>query len=77
MTERKLKREYDVGDMETDTNATVHGVVMDVSPIRISKNNSDVKYFSGRLSNGTKEARMICFKHCVYCVRNHDRKEVQ
>ena len=26
----------------------------------MSKNNSDVKHFSGRLSNGTKKARIIC-----------------
>ena len=31
-------------------NATVHGIVMEVSPIKVSRKNPDVKYFSGKIT---------------------------
>ena len=37
-------------DMEEHSNATVHGIVMDVSQIKLSRKNTDVKYFSGKLT---------------------------
>ena len=43
------KREFDVSDMEEHSNATVHGIVMEVSPIKVRKN-PDVKYFSGKIT---------------------------
>ena len=62
--------------MESDKNATVHGIVIDVSPIRMSKRNSDVKYFSGRLPNGNKEARIICFKPELRSLCEKSRQEI-
>ena len=34
--------------MEEEQNATVHGLVLEVSPVKQSRNNPDVKYFSGK-----------------------------
>ena len=44
------KREFDVSHMEEHSNATVHGKVMEVSPIKVSRKNSDAKYFSGKIT---------------------------
>ena len=51
-------REFDVSELEDDGNATVHGVVLEVSPLKVSRNNPEVKYFSGKIK---KVARMISF----------------
>ena len=63
MARKGLKREFEVdGDMESASNATVHGVVTELSPIKLSRNNAEIKYFSARLSSGSKAARIISFK---------------
>ena len=38
MARKGLKREFEVGDMESASNATVHGVMTDLSPIKLSRN---------------------------------------
>ena len=45
--------------MEEHSNATVHGMVVEVSPIKASRKNPDVKYFSGKITDGKKAARVI------------------
>ena len=47
--------------MEEHSNATVHGMVVEVSPIKASRKNRDVKYFSGKITDGKKVARVISF----------------
>ena len=44
------KREFDVSDMKEHSNATVHKIAMEVSPIKVSRKNLDVKYFSGKIT---------------------------
>ena len=39
------KREFDVSDTEEHSIATVHRIMMEVSPIKVSRKNPDVKYF--------------------------------
>ena len=57
------KREFDVSNMEKQgENATMHGVMVEVSPIKLSRKNPGIKYFSGQITDGRKTARMICFK---------------
>ena len=45
--------------MEEHSNATVHGMVVEVSPIKTSRKNPDVKYFSGKSTDGKKAATVI------------------
>ena len=55
-------KEFAVCDMkEEEGQATVHGVVVDVSPIQTSRKNSDIRYFSGKMSDSRKIVRVICF----------------
>ena len=58
----KRSREFEVSDMAEEDDATVHGVVVNLTPVKNSKNNADVSYFTGKLSDGKKVARMISFK---------------
>ena len=46
--------------MEKDTNVTVHGVVVVLSPVKTSNEDAKIKYCSGRVSDGKKVA--ICFE---------------
>ena len=48
--------------MRQETNVTVHGVILELSPIKSSRNNLDVKCFNGSITDGTKVARMVCFE---------------
>lgn len=51
------KREYDVSDIEVNNDATVHGHIFDVSPVKTSKNRPNLSYF-----NGKKVARFVSFE---------------
>ena len=55
-------RTHDVSDIEVGDNATVHAVVLELSPVRPSKNNPDIRYFRGKLLDGKKTARLISFE---------------
>lgn len=61
--------------MESDSNATVHGVVVDLSPTKSSRNNPDIKYFSAKLSDGNKASRMISFKQELRSSLERSRKD--
>ena len=61
MAESK-KRSYDVSELEIDEDATVHGKVLELSPIKISRNRRDCLYFNGKLSDGVKMARFVSFE---------------
>lgn len=56
------KRTYEVSEIEADKNVTVHGVVVELSPIKESAKDGKVKYFSGKVSDGRKVARVISFE---------------
>ena len=47
MFDIEQKQEFSVFEME-EQNATVHGLVLVVSPVKQSRNNPDVKYFIGK-----------------------------
>ena len=69
------KKDFDVSDLVEVSNATVHGVVMEVSPVRPSRKNPEVKYFSGKLSDGQKVVRMISFEPKLRPVLDKSREE--
>ena len=51
--------EWDVSEVEESHCATVHGVVTNVSPVKASHQNPDVKYFDGRLTDWKKSVRVV------------------
>ena len=55
------RKHFEVSEMEEEENVTIHGVVVEVSPVRPSRNNPNLKLFSGKLSDGVKVARVISF----------------
>ena len=52
-------KEFDVSKLEDERNATVHGMV---SPVKVRRNNPEVKYFNRKISDGKKVARIISFE---------------
>jgi hypothetical protein len=62
MAVAKHTREYDVAEIVEEDKATVHGVIIDLLPIKSSKNNPTLKYFNAKISDGRKCARMISFE---------------
>ncbi len=49
--------EIDCGHQEV----TVHGVITELSPVKVSRKNEQVKYFGGKLSDGKKTMRVVSF----------------
>ena len=45
---REQKQAFCVFEIEKEQNATVHGLVLEVSPVKQSRNNPDVKFFIGK-----------------------------
>ena len=61
--------DYDVSQIDaTYDNITVHGVVTELSPIKVSKRNEAVKYFSAKLSDGVKCMRVVSFTPNIHNV---------
>lgn len=53
----------DVSDLNVATSsAIVHGAIIEVSPIKQSRKNKDIKYFKAKLTDGKKVARMVSFE---------------
>ena len=50
-----------VSDLQPASNATVHGVFVEVSPLKDCKTKKGVKYCEGSLSDGKKRARVVVF----------------
>ena len=59
MSKRKL--EWDVSEVEESAHATIHGIVTAVSPVKVSRKDSNLHYFDGRLTDGRSSARIVCF----------------
>lgn len=61
MAKRSLA-EYEVSEAVNKSDAAViHGVVTELSPIKTSKKNTKVKYFTGMMSDSRKAVRMVSF----------------
>ena len=63
MASSKRKLDFDVSEVkeEISCGASVHGVVVGMSPIKISRNNKEVKYIEGELSDGKEVRRFVSF----------------
>ena len=58
---RKLE-EVDISEIEKCSDGmTVHGVVTELSPVKVSRNSEKVKYFHGRVTDGKKTVRVVAF----------------
>ena len=44
-----IREEYEVSEMVERDNATVHGVIVNLCPIKCSKNNPAVNYFNAKI----------------------------
>ena len=51
------------------------GMVVEVSPIKASRKNPDVKYFSGKITDGKKVARVISFDPKLRSILEKSREE--
>ena len=56
-----LKREFHVSDTEEHSNTTVHGIILEVLPINVSRKNPDVKYFSRKITMFSSHHRNAMF----------------
>ncbi len=57
---KRSENEWDVSEIKECPNATVHGVVTQLSPVKTSRKNSSVRYLDRRMSNGKKSVRVVC-----------------
>ena len=62
MAKRQLDN-FAVSDINQEySNACVHGVISELSVVKESRKNSDVKYFNAKLTDGEKSVRMVSFE---------------
>ncbi len=60
---KRKSEEMDVSEMEVSNTATIHGVfVGEVSPVKCSRKNPEVKYFEGRFTDRRKTVSVISFE---------------
>ena len=62
MATKRRVEEFDVCDIKESESTIVHGGVTELSPIKKSKKDKKLKYFSGQLSDGKKCVRVISFE---------------
>ena len=62
MAEKRKLEEFDASEVQNSKNATVHGIVTDLSPVKNSKKNEKVQYFKGELSDDKGCVRIISFE---------------
>ena len=55
------KREWDVSEIEESKDVIVHGIPLQVSPVKESKSNKGVRYFDASISDGKKSRRVVSF----------------
>ena len=53
--------EWDVSDIEESQGAAVHGVITNLSPVKVSRRNAKVHYFDGKISDGRKSVHLVAF----------------
>ena len=73
-TKRKME-EFDLCEIKESGSAIVHSVVTELSPIKKSKKDDKLKYFSGQLSDGKKCMHVISFEPCLRQPMNDSKKE--
>ena len=67
-----------VSDLVPSTSTNVEGVfVGDLSPIKTSRRNPNVKYFEGQLSDGCKTVRFVSFEPKLHSKVNEAREDLR
>ena len=62
----KRKRDcedFDVSEIECPADVNIHGIVMQLSPVKVSRKNDKVKYFDGRVSDGENIMHLVYLSH--------------
>lgn len=67
---KKMRVDLNVSDVDDEyESATVHGIMTEVSPVKSSSSNPKVKYFTGKMSDGSKTVRVISFDPALRTAR--------
>ena len=63
---------WNVSEVREKEKAVVHGIIMQVSPVKTSRTNAQRKYFDGMIGDGTKMLRVVGFDPlCIMHERVH------
>jgi ssDNA-binding replication factor A large subunit len=57
--------DFDASEVKESKNVVVHGVITELSPVKKSRKNESIKYFSGQLCDGKDSVRVIYFEPCL------------
>ena len=67
MAKRQLEPELEVSEINSGvTSATVHGVLVELSPIKKGRRNNGVEYFEGKVSDGKEVRRLVSFEPSLW-----------
>ncbi len=62
MAKRKLELDVcDISEVGENTSVTVHGALLEMSPVKTSRKNAGVKYLEGRVTDGKDVCRFVSF----------------
>ena len=60
MAKKRKLEEFVPSDIhERKDGVSIHGVMTELSPIKVSQKNTNVKYFTGKITDGKKTLRMV------------------
>ena len=62
MAAKRKFEEFEVGDVRDCGSAIVHGVVTDLSPVRKSKRDEKVRFFSGQICDSKSSVGVVSFE---------------
>ena len=63
MAKRKLEQDFDVSEVDgTYSDVNIHGVITDLSPVKVSRKSDKIRYFDGKLTDGKKTMRIVSFE---------------
>ena len=54
----KRQREWDASTIESSDSACVHGILMEVSPVKEGRKNEQIKYFHSEMTDGKKRIKI-------------------
>ena len=66
MAKRSLEEDLTVSELKQASTASVHGALLQLSPIKTSRKNKDIKYFDAQISDGLKIARLVSFDSSLH-----------
>ena len=60
--EKQVLPSYDVHELQIGDNMTIHGKLLELSPIKTSRKKENCKCFMGKLSDGLQTTRFVSFE---------------